>query len=347
MEINMFDREEQAPRESEENFHGRESSGVERKNVADSAARVASSFRGASRDRLEGCKIIHQVMEATGKDNVGRNNFLGRLVVEKVITQAQAKVGREDPTISKLCTTGANYAWLACEAMRPVLPQSFSAMYEMVLVRDRLSGSEDEKTENLVTMLRQHEGAITREVLTELKHKLTSEQLDERSINDLELPSVPRPSLVAQKPEYDVVLLTPGARDISKIATDYANESELGERLPALRKLKQKGAGIILVPLRDSAVVVAKLVPLMGQGRPRQFHLVRQPTVSSIGAEPVLIVASRGPLPAETNLFSNEGDGVPALAERLFPDAEAKLHAFSQHTAPGWDCLSSEETWKV
>jgi hypothetical protein len=144
---------------------------------------------------------------------------------------------------------------------------------------------------------------------------------------------------------FDLVLLTPGKRDLKHLRADYAASLQwLRECLPLDRIIKDDVAVVIDTTVSDLPVIDKALLPLFGftPGKRPRVLLAQEPKSPDVTNARVLVTIERGVefSAPEDGSWLDDADPVE-IAEQLYGDASRSLLVFGSTKASGWHC----RTW--
>lgn len=324
------------------------------------ASLVAADWHRSAESLILACTRIKDAFLTFGNEQALLKAFITGLVDGRVLSRAEAKLGRAAPKLSKLIKIGDQADLLRRTEIFPFLGPSYTTIYHVTVLFEKLpKGDEEQTIKELERILAKCPGELSRDYLIEETSRLKKGLKPKRSAAtgvtaarvSGEPPAAQKPrDLIAAGEEFDLLVLTPREKDLAHLRADYSDGSTLARCLPLHRLTAHDAAAIIMARMSDVPVIEDKLLPLCGFRRLSRVLLVQRPTCPDVTDAEVMITAEHGEMrlnpPEDGNWFDDAGpiDSL-AIAARLFPATSRRLHVFAPAQADGWHCLVGDGSW--
>lgn len=314
--------------------------------AAAEAALVVSGFRSGVRAVIDACVRTFETVQRFGDDPVSIDAFLAGLVDGNLISRSEARLGKASPKLVKLCTIGANCGLLSREEVFEHLVPGYSVIYQALVLYNTLQGSEDDRFNQLVRILRE-ERPVSREALIA---RTAAAKAANKGLESVPAAVDRHVGPVADiRHTHDFVLLTPDrTRHFSRLNEDYLDRPGFSQLAHDL--LAQEATAVVVARLADLPLIENKLLPMCGfEGMSRVF-LIREPLDADVTHAEIAVLAKRGPrddaIKEEFEWFPR-GEALDAalLWSRLAPNATRKLHLFASEKRNGWTSIIGEANW--
>ncbi len=328
------------------------------------ASLIASAWRGGVDALIDAGILMMESLRAFANDADQLDAFITGLVDVHLLTPREARLRLVSPKLVKLRAIGECADFLRRKEIAPYLGPGYSTVYQLiVLYRTLPEGDDEQRVKRLLGILENCPGEITRDYLSEETDHLKQSQKASKSKREAQPATSGQTAIDAAadgtakdladtSQQVDLVLLTPRERDLKRLATNYADDDTLKTRLPLVQALQQSDnlAAVVVARELDLPLIVDRLLPLCGFGRPSRILLAQQPKSLDVTDAEIVVIAERG-----ESMLSLPGDGVwlddagklnpLAVATRLYPEATRKLHLFAPARTEGWRSIIGDDTW--
>ncbi len=305
---------------------------------------------------IDGCEKISAAIKIYGEDPELLDEFLLKLVEGRVLTLREARLRLGSSQLNKLRKIGKYANALRRPDILPYLVSGYSVIYQAcILLEQKLEGDEAQRTAGLAQILQRCPANedISRGYLIDTGKLLDASKraLASMSADDSRPEAAARSAKVLALGErFDLLVITPTDKDIALLRRDYVDGS-LERALQLYQRMDANAAAVIILPVLDALVLANRLLHLAGFHRPTSASLVRHPIFPKVSDAQFIITAERGEMPissADDLAWLDDGAELDAraIAERLYPTASRKLHAFAATKRDGWTCLvGDQENW--
>jgi hypothetical protein len=321
-------------------------------------SQVAADWHGSVASLILACVRIRNALLTFGEDRALLDAFLAALVEGHVLSRSEAKLGRAAPKLSKLIKIGEHADLLRRKELSRLLVPSYTTVYHVTVLFEKLpKGDEEQSIRELERILAKCPGDISREYLIEqtrrlkVKPKRSAAKGVTAARVSGEPPAAQKPrDLIEAGERFDLLLLTPGNKDLALLRADYPDGSMLERCLPLFQLIEDSAAAIIAARISDVPAIENKLLPLCGFSRLSRVLLARRPASPDITDAEVIITAQRGEMrlsAPEDDMWLDDAGPIDAVkvAVRLCPAASRRLHVFAPAQTDGWRCLVGDDSW--
>jgi hypothetical protein len=304
-------------------------------NVAATDAEMAADQVGelwinAPKFLILACVYLVAALDAFEDQPAKLEAFLTRLVVRHVLSENDV-LGRlkANGKLAMLRKIGQHADTLLQASLLHLLPGHYSIIYQICLLIEE--AGPDRAQSELSTR-----PDATRDDVIKVRAAL---KVDERE----PIPSQPPSDDVAV--QLFAIRLT--AQDLRPFADEHAQPDTLDRCFRRPPSADEAGL-VAIVPIRMLGTFERALMPLLGFGAPDKLFLERRVDQPDITDRDVIVVATRGKLPAQllTGFPADLGcHDLPILAEAFFPDSTVRCHLFAQARTAGWLTYIGDENW--
>jgi hypothetical protein len=335
------------------------------------AKQVIADLGAGTRSEIDAYVRIRDAVEAFTGHRQSEDRFFAALVEGHVLPKAEADLGFSSPKLSKLCTIGDCGDMLLRPDVLPFLRPGYSVLYATVLLYEDIPGDgEEAKARELVRILSECEGPLTRDYLTDARRGVirrartmakTPAGVDHGDVADpspiekaLATPAVPLvqeeladlTSIITAGNKADLLLVTPSAATWRLLSESYPDPRALERALPLHEAVAPKAAVVILAQVHNLAVAQNVLMSLCGFSGQARVLMLRRPGSPDVTQALIMVAAARdGMTLAPIVNWLEEPFDLPTIARTLVPEATNKLHAFAPAIIPDWCCLVDDATW--
>lgn len=338
------------------------------KHPATQASLIATAWRGGVHAVIDAGTLMTESLRAFRDDPQHLDAFVAGLVAVDLLTSREARLGLRSPKLVKLNAIGENADLLRRAEITPYLAPSYSTIYQLTVLFGQMEGEHEDKVRRLVGIVKNCPGEVTRDYLGDETDRLKQSRKSKQTKpgpgrSEQAHQSGPESAVsgkVADTPsghvdshrEFDLAVLTPTEQDFRTLGRDYADGTTLEQSLPRVRVLQHNDDLALVVSGReaDFPVIVERLLPLCGFRRVSKVLLARKPGTWDITDAEILVVAERGGMrfawPQDSGWADGSGEiDVLAIANRLYPRAQRKLHVFAPALAEGWTSFVGADSW--
>jgi len=259
--------------------------------AAAEAALVVSGFRSGVRAVIDACVRTFETVQRFSDDPDSIDAFLAGLVDGNLISRNEARLGKASPKLVKLCTIGAHRRLLSREEVFQHLAPGYSVIYQAVVLYNTLRGSEDDRLEQLVRILRE-ERPVSREALI-------ARTAAEKEANKV-LEAAPAAMGHSVEPVDDIrhthelVLLTPDRqRVLRRLNEDYVDRPYFCQLAHDL--VAKQATAVVIARLANLPLIENKLLPMCGFEGVSRVLLIRDPLDADVTHAEIAVLAERGP----------------------------------------------------
>jgi len=318
------------------------------------ASLVAADWHGSAESQILACVRIRGDILTFEKDQAALRAFLAALVDDHVLPRAEAKFGRAAPKLCKLIKIGEHADLLQRKEIIPFLEPGYTTLYQLVVLAEELPKDKEPRVTELLRILTNCRGEVSRDFLIEETRRRKQARGAAKRVAAARVTGEPSaaaqtlPALIEAGEQFELVLLTPGERDLARLRADYADGSTLERCLPQLKRIEHSAAVVIVARISDMPLLANVLLPLCGFPRLSRVLLARQPTSPDVTEAEIFVTAGRGEIalsaPEDAKWLDDPIDSA-AIAARLFPAASRRLHVFASAQTTGWCCLVGDDSW--
>jgi hypothetical protein len=319
------------------------------------ASLVAADWHGSAESQILACVRIRGDILTFEKDQAAVRAFLAALVDDHVLPRAEAKFGRAAPKLCKLIKIGEHADLLQRKEIIPFLEPGYTTLYQLVVLAEELPKDKEQRVTELLRILANCRGEVSRDFLIEETRRRKQARRAAKRVAAARITGEPSdaqtlPPLIEAGQQFELVLLTPGERDLARLRADYADGSTLERCLPQLKRIEHSAAVVIVARISDMPLLANVLLPLCGFPRLSRVLLARQPTSPDVTEAEIFVTAERGEIglsAPEDARWLDDADPIDsaAIAARLFPAASRRLHVFASAQTAGWRCLVGDDSW--
>jgi hypothetical protein len=310
--------------------------------VAD-AHQVIDLLDGLNQRAIEAGQIVAKAIATYRADTQALKRFVAVLVKANVLTARDGELLERSAKLTKLAKIG-RYADVL---KRPAISdrvRGFSSLYQALVLLENLPGNETEQTEKLVEILEKGaaHGILSREYLSEQTRQIRQGRKDSEKPKH-NSSTVPFNKIDAN---YDLVLLTPTADDLSRVAGTFHDENNISICGRSYQRCSDNAIIVVVAPVH--AIPTVKLWLLEGFAEPR-FFLIERSSLPEITNARVIVVAIRGKdSNPQTNGIVLDGEiDLRGLVEQIAPEAKTRLQVFADDEHPGWQVLIGDANWRM
>lgn len=311
--------------------------------------RIVELFAKSAQEYVAACVLIRQTLGLFPHGTPEFYQFAEILIAARHLSESEAARGPKSGKLSKLCKI-ADYAnILLLPGLLRCVEAGYTVAYQACLLHACLPGDEGAKTRALIEIVdaapeltkdylaQQTEAAKANEVASD------DDRSDENTGNHDVFGSIDRKSI-------DLILAAPQPDILRVISQTLSDQSALFRCLKFHELVAKEAVVVVIAKVVNLSVIETKLFPCCGFKRFAHVLLVRKPASVDISSADAVVIGVRGkPHPillTEDSWLDGQSSLDPvALANRLFPDSENRLHVFAQERTEGWTSLIGDENW--
>ena len=312
--------------------------------------RIVELFARSAQEYVAACVLIKNMLKRFPHGTPEFTQFAEVLVSARHLSESEAARGAKSGKLSKLCKIGEYADVLLLPELLRCVEAGYTVAYQACLLHEALPGELDTKTQALIEIV-DSAPDLTKEHLvgkTQDAKAINTDIDDDQSNAEPDEPDILQQ--IAQQ-SIDLILATPPRETMRLLSETLSDHSALFRCLKFYELVAKEAVLVVIAKIAGLPTIEAKLFPCCGFKRFAHVLLVRQPTSADIGGADVVIVGIRGsvqPILLTSDSWLSEKDEVldpVAIAERLFPDAERKLHVFATERSDSWSTLIGDENW--
>ncbi len=326
---------------------------------------VAADWKGGFEAIIRVGVRVYDCLRAFEGNDERTDTFIRALEDLDVLTRNEARLGLHSSQLSKLRSIGEHAMLLRRPEISRVLGPSYPKLYQLTVLFNELPGEEDQKLRSLLEILepagdRAFEGVRTEVTREYLARQTAAVKQQKKRAKKSRAPAHPETpggaddstlsALIEARAEFDLVAMDVTGR-CKLLGDEYAPGYGLEDCLPLYKVMADHRAIVVLAKISDFPAIETKLLPACGFRRRPEVLMPRQPTSPLVTEAEILIAMHEGGEGPDLQALSDwiPGDepvSVAALAQRLYPAATRRLHAFAEAQVAGWQCLLGEDrTW--
>lgn len=295
---------------------------------------------------IQAGEISHFALSAYLPGSSERSRFFNPLVEAGFLSKSEARAEGQSPKISKLGTIGQYGSVLRTPEIKARLSPGYSTCYAAVQLFKEIETPDPIAT--MIDLLKKANGDANREFLGQQVKELKRAKANQAATQRRSV-SVPAENLDAgATKKAELVYLTPTVKDNKRFLHEYAEPDALSISYRVHELVAEIAVAVCVTELRNYPVVADVILPYSGFKYMKKVYLLERPSSAEVSEAKIAIVATKAhahELPIINDPWESESRDGKALADRLAPDASARLHVFADEPTSGWQCLTSDAAW--
>lgn len=323
--------------------------------AANEAAYVVHGIHDSVKSFIAACARTNTAIERFQHDDSAIKKFMSVLVAGRVLSEQEGRAELGSSKLSKLRQIGKHSDMLLRPEVLRLLQSGYSLIYQVTVLFEKLEGDEDAKVAEILRMFVEYE-VLNREDLIKATKLVKRARLDAPAENndlapmETEFTTYTVPNLIESGQRFDLLFLTPSARDMRLLAEDYPDETILSHCLRLHEVVADNAVALVTARIRDLPIVANRLLPHCGFGRLSNVLLPCEPIQSDLVDAEVFIAAKRGKavpifVPERGWLKEYVSQDAVSIADQLTPSSVHKLHVFASAASAGWMSVVGDDCW--